>query len=415
MARIIRPELAMIFAFVCGLFGLLSYSKAVAVENCASYTGEEKVWWDGAELRPGQLGRLTVLKKTALISFKNNELIAVRTLYPGNVYRVYAFQSGYLSVGGGYYVKRDTSIKYETPSKAKLASVTCIEQAKQTNATVSMNQVVLGDSRSKVEALYGKAKRRTWNDYGLYWEAYDRGNYKEFLMVSYQNNRVAAMYTNQPIVSTKKGGVLGTTKTEVEAKYGQPLSYIQKGSTQYMMKNVEYDMYLLNGNYVTFFFDKYNSNRVTAVQVVGKELEEKKKGFYGTPDTALRTAYEYQIFDLVNAERLKNHLSLLTWDGKVAETARKHSEDMAKQDYFSHTNLQGLSPFDRMKRDGISYSTAGENIAYGQFNAIFVHEAWMNSLGHRQNVLHPKFQRLGVGVTFNSYDQPYYTQDFYTP
>nr|WP_290907312.1 CAP-associated domain-containing protein [Anoxybacillus sp.] len=249
----------------------------------------------------------------------------------------------------------------------------------------------------------------------MYWEAYDKGSYRDFLMVSYQNDHVAAMYTNQPIVRTKTGLTLGAAKQEVEAKYGTPLSYIEKGDTRYMIQDTEYDMYLLDGNYVTFFYDKYNSNRLTAVQVVRRALEEAKAGFYGTPSAALRTAYEYQIFDLVNAIRWRNHLSLLAWDGKIAGTARTHSEDMAQNGYFDHINLQGLSPFDRMTRDGISYRVAGENIAYGQFNAIFVHEAWLNSLGHRQNVLYADFQRLGVGVAFSNSGQPYYTQNFYTP
>jgi uncharacterized protein YkwD len=392
-----------------------SFSKAAEPVNCAAYTGNEKVWWDGLELKPGQIGRLTVLKKTSLVKFNGSTPVVVRTLNPGEFYRIYAFKPGYLSVGGGYYVKRDANVKYETPSKTKLAMVACIQQAKQTNAAVSFNQLAIGDPRAKVEAIYGKAKRKTLNDYGLYWETYDRGNYKDFLMISYQNERIAAMYTNQPIVSTKTGITLGAAKQEVRAKYGVPLEYIQKGNIQYIIQNEGYDTYLINGNYVTFFYDKHNSNRLTAVQIVKRELEESKRGFYGTASEALRTAYEYQIFDLVNAVRLRSHLPLLTWDGKIAGTARKHSEDMARKGYFSHANLQGLSPFDRMERDGISYRAAAENIAYGQFNAIFAHEAWMNSLGHRQNVLSPNFQRLGVGVAFSSSGQPYYTQNFYTP
>lgn len=407
--------LIVVLSVIVSLFAPLSFSQAAAAENCASYTGTEKVWWDGAELKPGQIGRLTVVKKTSLLTFNGSTPTVVRTLSPGSFYRIYTFRSSYLGVGGGYYVKRDANVKYETPSKAKLAILACIQQAKQANAFVSMNGVAIGDSRAKVEAIYGKAKRKTVNDYGLYWEAYDKGSYRDFLMVSYQNDRVAAMYTNQPIVRTKTGLTLGAAKQEVEAKYGTPLSYIEKGDTRYMIQDAEYDMYLLDGNYVTFFYDKYNSNRLTAVQVVRRALEEAKAGFYGTPSAALRTAYEYQIFDLVNAIRWRNHLSLLAWDGKIAGTARTHSEDMAQNGYFDHINLQGLSPFDRMTRDGISYRVAGENIAYGQFNAIFVHEAWLNSLGHRQNVLYADFQRLGVGVAFSNSGQPYYTQNFYTP
>jgi uncharacterized protein YkwD len=413
--RIIRTWFVLMLLVVSSFIPPFSFSKAAGTENCTSYIGNEKVLWDGMELKPGQIGRLTVVKKTSLVKFNGSTPVAVRTLYPGSFYRIYAFKPGYLGVGGGYYVKRDENIKYETPSKTKLAMVACIQQAKRTNAAVSMNRLAIGDSRSKVEAIYGKAKRKTRNDYGLYWEAYDRGNYKDFIMISYQNERIAAMYTNQPIVSTKTGVALGAPKQEVRSKYGTPLAYIQKGNVQYMIKNEEYDMYLIDGNYITFFYDKHNNNRVTAVQIVKRELEEGKEGFYGTASGELRTAYEYQIFDLVNAVRSKNHLPLLSWDGKVAATARKHSEDMAKNRYFSHTNLQGLSLSDRMARDGIAYRVAGENIAYGQFNAIFVHEAWMNSLGHRQNVLYPGYECLGVGVAFNSSGQPYYTQNFYTP
>jgi uncharacterized protein YkwD len=411
---ILRAYLVFILLVASSLIAPLSFSDA-KTESCASYKGDEKVWWDGAELKPGQIGGLIVLKKTSLVKFNGSTPIAVRTLYPGSFYRVYAIQSDYLNVGGGYYVKRDGNVKYETPSKAKLAMAACIRQAKQTSAAVSINHLTIGDPRSKVEAIYGKAKRKTRNDYGLYWETYSRGSYKDFVMISYQHDRIAAMYTNQPIVSTKTGVALGATKKEVESKYGTPLEYIQKGNIQYVIKSEEYDTYLLDGNYVTFFYDKYNNNRVAAVQIVKEELENEKAGFYGTVSDELRTAYEYQIFDLVNAVRAKNHLPLLSWDGKAAITARKHSEDMAVHAYFSHTNLQGLSPFDRMKRNGISYRDAGENIAYGQCNAIFVHEAWMNSLGHRQNILSLDYQRLGVGVAFNSFGQPYYTQEFYTP
>ncbi|KYD30046.1 hypothetical protein [Geobacillus sp. B4113_201601] len=85
---------------------------------------EAKVYWDGVELKPGQIGRLTVLKKTSLLKFKNDgSPVVVRTLNPGQVYRIYEFKPGYLGLGGGYYVKRDSSVKYETPSKTKLEQV----------------------------------------------------------------------------------------------------------------------------------------------------------------------------------------------------------------------------------------------------------------------------------------------------
>ncbi|MBA2877202.1 uncharacterized protein YkwD [Anoxybacillus kamchatkensis] len=379
----------------------------------AEATCTNDVWWEGAKLQKGQIGKVTVLKDTSIVTFKNKKTVFTRKAKRGNVYNVYAIYAKYFHIGNNQYIKNDANIRYKAVPKEKLALLICDKKA--TAATISMNGLSIGDTRAKVEAIYGKAKRKTINDYGLYWETYDQGNYKQFIMISYENDKIAAMYTNQHIVQTKTGITLNSSKQQVQQTYGTPLLSIDKGGISYIIKDDEYSTYMLDGNYVTFFFDKHQNDQLSAVQIVRRDLEEKKDGFYGNPNNELRTAYEYQIFDLVNAARLKNRAPLLSWDGKIAHTARKHSEDMANNRYFSHTNLRGQSPFDRMRIDGISYSTAGENIAYGQFNAIFAHEAWMNSLGHRQNILNPSFHRLGVGVAFNSLGQPYYTQNFYTP
>lgn len=199
-------------------------SSMVKAEDCGELVGTEKVWWDGVELKPGQIGRLTVTAPTEL--WLSNK--AVRTLPSGAVYRVYALGGGYFEVGRGYAIKNDARVRYETPSREKLAAALCVQRAKANMADVTMNGVAIGDSRAKVEAMYGKAKRKTKNAYGLYWEAYDQGGYQNFLMVSYDRDRVAAMYTNQPIVQTKKGTGIGTAKTVVEARYGRPLAVIQK-------------------------------------------------------------------------------------------------------------------------------------------------------------------------------------------
>lgn len=79
-----------------------------------------KVWWDGIELKPGQIGRLTVLKDTPLYKLEGEKKVYSRTLKAGEFYRIYAFKPGKLSVGGGYYVDRDEKVQYQTPSKTKL-------------------------------------------------------------------------------------------------------------------------------------------------------------------------------------------------------------------------------------------------------------------------------------------------------
>ncbi len=87
---------------------------------------------------------------------------------------------------------------------------------------------------------------------------------------------------------------------------------------------------------------------------------------------------------------------------------------MAENQYFSHTNLKGQSPFDRMEEDNIEFTTAGENLAYGQISSIFAHGGLMNSLGHRENILQEHFRNLGVGVAFNNESQPYYTKKYFS-
>src|SRR5690606_33019701 len=165
--------------------------------------------------------------------------------------------------------------------------------------------------------------------------------------------------------------------------------------------------------YVTFFYDLHNNETLTSVLIISKEMEDRKKGLYGAGSRELREGFEYQLFDLVNATRVRFHLHPLKWDENVRNTARKHSKDMAENNYFSHTNLEGQSPFERMREDRIFFTFAGENLAYGQFNSIFAHEGLMNSESHRENILRPEFEYVGIGVAFNSDSQPFFTQNFY--
>lgn len=99
---------------------------AADLNFCDQYKGVKKIWWDGMELKPGQIGRLTVLQNTPLYKVTGSKKVFVRTLKKGEFYRIYAFKPGMLSVGGGYYINRDSKVKYETPSKTKLRAVQCI-------------------------------------------------------------------------------------------------------------------------------------------------------------------------------------------------------------------------------------------------------------------------------------------------
>lgn len=112
-------------------------------------------------------------------------------------------------------------------------------------------------------------------------------------------------------------------------------------------------------------------------------------------------SYELKVLELVNIERGKNGLSPLSINNDLSAVARMHSKDMNDRNFFSHTNPDGLSPFDRMKKYGISYRAAGENIAAGQATPEQVVDSWMNSKGHRENILNPTYHKIGIGY-YNS-------------
>ncbi|WP_226658396.1 SafA/ExsA family spore coat assembly protein [Pseudalkalibacillus hwajinpoensis] len=120
----------------------------------------------------------------------------------------------------------------------------------------------------------------------------------------------------------------------------------------------------------------------------------------------------HQVMELTNKERAKNGLSPLTWNWQVARVARYKSSDMRDKNYFSHQSPTYGSPFSMLENFGVSYRSAGENIAAGQATPEEVVKAWMNSEGHRKNILNPGYTQIGVGyVTGGSYGY-YWTQMF---
>lgn len=127
-----------------------------------------------------------------------------------------------------------------------------------------------------------------------------------------------------------------------------------------------------------------------------------------TQDTSVSN-YEEEVVRLVNVERAKNGLSALETDWQLSRVARYKSQDMKDKNYFSHTSPTYGTPFQMMKSFGISYRYAGENIAKGQRTPQEVVTAWMNSSGHRANILNANYKKIGVGYVASG---NYWTQMF---
>ncbi|MFJ3921861.1 CAP domain-containing protein [Streptomyces sp. NPDC090022] len=127
------------------------------------------------------------------------------------------------------------------------------------------------------------------------------------------------------------------------------------------------------------------------------------------PPTAPASGPAAEVVALVNKERAKAGCSALTVNAKLTAAAQGHSQDMAAHSTMSHTGSDGSDPGRRITRAGYTWSTYGENVAYGYSSPEQVMTGWMNSPGHRQNILNCSFKEIGVGLA-----QPnsYWTQAF---
>lgn len=133
------------------------------------------------------------------------------------------------------------------------------------------------------------------------------------------------------------------------------------------------------------------------------------------PDISDIKSLENQVIKLVNAERTKKGLSPLKANWQLSRIARYKSQDMINKNYFSHYSPTYGSPFNMIENFGIRFSAAGENIAMGQKTAAQVMNSWMNSSGHRANILSSAYTEIGAGVAKNKSGVYYWTQMFIRP
>jgi uncharacterized protein YkwD len=125
---------------------------------------------------------------------------------------------------------------------------------------------------------------------------------------------------------------------------------------------------------------------------------------------------EAKLLEMTNAERKKEDLPPLKISQALTKLAREHSKNMAAQEMLAH-DLDCKSPFDRMKEAGYRFRHGGENIAYGSecYPLADIMKNWMDSEGHRANIMHKEYTEIGMGVARNEKGDIYYTQVFGTP
>ncbi|WP_226581821.1 CAP domain-containing protein [Halobacillus litoralis] len=163
-----------------------------------------------------------------------------------------------------------------------------------------------------------------------------------------------------------------------------------------------------------YFFDqdgRYEQSQPAPSQnqAPDQDQAQKQQTNKQTSDQAASGDFQKKVIELTNKAREKNGLKPLKNSADVEEVAQVKSEDMAKNDYFSHTSPNYGSPFDMLKEFGVDYTTAAENIAAGQQSPQSVVDGWLNSSGHRKNIMNKNVTHIGVGY---SSDGNYWVQMF---
>jgi uncharacterized protein YkwD len=153
-------------------------------------------------------------------------------------------------------------------------------------------------------------------------------------------------------------------------------------------------------------------------RTVGSPSHGPEAGNVASPSLAEATAIERSAFEKTNQARVEKGLSALVWDAELCRMARTHSEDMARQRYFAHETPEGLHLKERARAMGIArFRVIAENIAYNKGYddpGAFAVERWMNSGGHRANMLYIGFQASAIGSYISSDGSVYLTQVFIT-
>lgn len=316
--------------------------------------------------------------------------VVVKPLKPYEFNKEYTLYIDNVKGNNGNHLKKNISLNFEV-----------IQEENSSSDELTIANISIGDSKEKLLENHGAPSEIIESSYGFDWYIYSN-DYSQYMQIGVLNNEVYGIFTNGNHWVSKSGVEIGSLKSNVTNIYDSYRDDYYESDTIQVYNFEEYKM--------TCFYDAYNNHALTSILLL-------KNGVKQSNDLSLdiiERTYERQNFHLANTVRVREGKTEFLWDEAIAEVAKDHSQDMAENNYFSHISLSGKSPFDRMNDNDILYFSAGENIAAGYRSGIYAHEGWMNSEGHRNNIL-GDFERLGVGIKKGGSYNLYYTQNFYTP
>lgn len=290
---------------------------------------------------------------------------------------------------------RAEAIVFVQRMKSKLPSLSG-EPSDRVNT--GLRNIKLGDTEAVLLKQLGQPDRKDSSQYSYTWYVYNKKP-NQFAMYGVAADKtVVAMYSNaRDVWGLDQPIKVGSSYSAMTQKIGKPADAGANGYVEHKA----------NGVVTNYYLDANADQSVDGILVYAAD----KIGSANSNQAAVDSGFDRQVFDLTNVFRHKNAVrSQLTWNDKAASAAYSHSKDMYTNKYMDHTNLRGQSPQDRMEAAGLRNFGGGENIAYGYENSFGVYAGWVNSAGHRENMLYEHYRMLGVG----SY-RTYYTQNFVLP
>ena len=248
--------------------------------------------------------------------------------------------------------------------------------------TAGTRKLYIGMSLEDLSEYAGAPEETLPTTAGYTWYVYGTKDYTDYVMAGVYENKVVAICAS-----------------------GADFSYRGCTANGSVAEAEEGDTY-----HITMLVDKNDNSTVYGILLTDDQFRVQ----YAATKEAL--AGESRVaFHMANAFRVLHGVGILTWCDKAATAARLHSEDMATQNYVSHTSADGRLFYMRLRENGVLYSTCAENLCAGYYSGIGANNAWVNSSGHRANLLNANMDRCGIGFGYGAdSDYRYYAvADYY--
>ncbi|TSB46298.1 CAP domain-containing protein [Alkalicoccobacillus porphyridii] len=319
----------------------------------------------------------------------------------------------------------------ETPFKQDQLSEKQLPSREALAGRVGQSGVVLeqmmGMSEEQLSLSFGEPERKDPSSYGYEWWIYPLNSHS-YLQAGVEEGQVVTMYyTGDELRDPLFEGLPTFERLSAENEFESTVEVKNdQGTFQFQLTEDDIESRPLipyGDDWLQLYFD-IHTKELSTVRLLSTDMLLKQKPYWMTyrgtlpeldPLTreewqAIEAGEEKQIFDLTNIIRKRHGLDPFTWNEDVRNIAFKHSQDMRVNDYFDHVSPTHGKLDARFIAGEVRFKTAGENIALNYVDGAAAVEGWLNSEGHRVNLLHEGFTELGVGVYEKSY-----TQNFLTP